>query len=202
MKRILILMITFAMVICMSLTAMAEQNQVSEEVLAPTTAIVATKSSPLSLRETPEQNGVILCEIPKGATVTVLEKGDWPKVEYNGKTGFVNGRYLQYNKVLSADAQAIVGSWRALGNEFLSFELNSDGAGEVDCIAYDSQRNIGYPVALKCLWTLDGEELTIAFINTEGSIYQQFTGNYKDKLIHIAFADKIEYIFLRQDSQK
>ena len=61
-------------------------------------AIVKTKSSPLSLRESPAQNGKLIAEIEKGETVTVLENGEWPLIEYEGKCGYVNGKYLQYEE--------------------------------------------------------------------------------------------------------
>lgn len=61
------------------------------------TATVATKSSPLGMRETPGGDGAVILEIPKGKTVTVLEPGEWPLVEYNGQRGYVNGKYLEMN---------------------------------------------------------------------------------------------------------
>lgn len=59
------------------------------------TAVVATKSSPLTMRTTPGKNGTKVMSIPKGETVVVLESGDWPLVEYQGKRGYVNGIYLK-----------------------------------------------------------------------------------------------------------
>ena len=203
MKRVLILMITFAMVLCMSLTAMAEQNPDSEEAITPTTAIVATKSSPLSLRETPEQNGVILCEIPKGATVTVLEKGDWPIVEYNGQTGYVNGKYLKYQEdiVLSADQQDIVGTWIATDSEYVSFELNADGTGGYHFPYYDSNTGIALPLIVQFKWTLDGHELTFETRNGKGDIFQ-YIGEYDGEMIFNGFVDDTAHFFVRQNSQE
>lgn len=59
------------------------------------TAVVATKSSPLTLRKEPGENGAKILSIEKGETVTVLEDGDWPLVEYKGQQGYVNGKYLK-----------------------------------------------------------------------------------------------------------
>lgn len=59
------------------------------------TAIVATKSSPLTLRETPEKSGAKILSIPKGETVFVIQEGDWALIEYNGKQGYVDGKYLK-----------------------------------------------------------------------------------------------------------
>ena len=56
---------------------------------------VNTKSSPLTLRETPGNNGQKILSIQKGETVTILKDGDWPLVEYNGHKGYVNGKYLK-----------------------------------------------------------------------------------------------------------
>lgn len=59
------------------------------------TATVATKSSPLTMRDMPNADGRSLGEIPKGETVTVLASGSFPLVEYNEQRGYVNGQYLQ-----------------------------------------------------------------------------------------------------------
>ena len=56
-------------------------------------AVVATETSGLRLRAKPV-NGSVLMEIPKGAQVTILEDGEWPKVVYEGRTGYVSGQYL------------------------------------------------------------------------------------------------------------
>lgn len=72
------------LVCCMSMSAVAE------------TAIVNTKSSPLTMRATAGDSGKTLVKIPKGETVEVLEKGDWALVAYDGKQGYVNARYLEY----------------------------------------------------------------------------------------------------------
>lgn len=71
--------------------AEAEETAQSEGIR---TAVVNTKSDPLSLRRAPNSNSVIL-KIEKGETVTVLEEGEWPLVEYNGQQGYVNGKYLK-----------------------------------------------------------------------------------------------------------
>lgn len=69
----------------------------SQEATANTTVTktVNTKSSPLTLRKTPGNGGAKILSIPKGETVTVLEDGDWPLVEYKGRQGYVNGAYLK-----------------------------------------------------------------------------------------------------------
>ena len=59
------------------------------------TAVVNTKSSPLSLRSTPEQTGAVIRDIAKGETVSVLEEGEWTLIEYQGQQGYVNGKYLK-----------------------------------------------------------------------------------------------------------
>lgn len=57
-------------------------------------AIVNTRQSPLTMTHEPEKKGGTVCMIPKGEVVTVLEEGQWPLVEYDGKQGFVDGQYL------------------------------------------------------------------------------------------------------------
>ena len=75
----------------------AEEEQPENGASASLTATVVTKSSPLSLRETPGNRGDVILEIPKGETVTVLKQGDWSLVKYGGKMGYVNGKYLEMN---------------------------------------------------------------------------------------------------------
>ncbi|MGN1402355.1 MAG: SH3 domain-containing protein [Bacillus sp. (in: firmicutes)] len=62
------------------------------------TEITATKyetTSNLNLRSTPATSGTVLLTIPKSTVVTATAKsGDWYKVTYNGKTGWVSGGYL------------------------------------------------------------------------------------------------------------
>ncbi|MBQ8617667.1 MAG: SH3 domain-containing protein [Clostridia bacterium] len=58
-------------------------------------AKVTTKSGALNIREWPEE-GPVIGKAPKGAAVEVLaEAGDgWPKVRYNGVTGYASEAYL------------------------------------------------------------------------------------------------------------
>lgn len=81
----------------------AEGETPSDE---PRTAIVATRSSPLGMRSEPEGNDVIL-EIPKGETVTVLENGEWLLIEYDGQQGYVNGQYLEFDRLAVVNARDI-----------------------------------------------------------------------------------------------
>ena len=56
-------------------------------------AVVATESTGLRLRSSPE-TGKVLTTIPKGETVEILEEGTWPRVAYKGRTGYCMGSYL------------------------------------------------------------------------------------------------------------
>ena len=95
MKKLLSVVLVFVMLFCTGLTAIAE------------TAIVVTQKSPLTMRSQPEQSGKEICKIPKGETVTVIEKGSWPKVEYNGNQGYVNGKYLEYHEDNTQESQPL-----------------------------------------------------------------------------------------------
>lgn len=57
-------------------------------------AIVNTSKSPLTMTKAPEKKGGTICKIPKGATVTIIEEGEWSLVEYDGKQGYVDSQYL------------------------------------------------------------------------------------------------------------
>ena len=49
----------------------------------------------LNMRSKPGTNGSRIAQIPNGDTVTVVEDlGDWSKVEWGGKTGYVMSRFL------------------------------------------------------------------------------------------------------------
>ncbi|MBO2516561.1 MAG: hypothetical protein CW338_04675 [Clostridiales bacterium] len=62
---------------------------------AALTAKVNTSSGSLNLRSSGSTSGRILRTIPKGATVTVLEKGGtWSRISYSGTTGYVMSKYL------------------------------------------------------------------------------------------------------------
>lgn len=59
------------------------------------TAIVNTISTDLRMREAPTTTAQIICEIPKGTIVTLLEEGDgWWYVEYEGQQGWCSAEYL------------------------------------------------------------------------------------------------------------
>ena len=75
--------------------AAVQENAEESVQQALRTAVVNTKSSPLSMRKTPDQSGKTILEIPKGETVSVLEEGEWPLIEYGGQKGYVNGKYLK-----------------------------------------------------------------------------------------------------------
>lgn len=61
------------------------------------TASVATQGSNLNIRNSPSMMGQIIGRIPNGAEVTVYSiNGEWAVVTYNGVTGYVSRRFLQY----------------------------------------------------------------------------------------------------------
>lgn len=56
---------------------------------------VATKKDPLRMRNKASLTGKTICNIPKGAKVEVLSKGEsWHKVKYSGKTGYCSAKYI------------------------------------------------------------------------------------------------------------
>ena len=62
----------------------------------------ANKGS-LNLRATP--GGKILVQIPYGTQLEAQSEGEWSKVEYNGKTGYVKTEFLSIsnNKIITKD---------------------------------------------------------------------------------------------------
>ncbi|MEA5016699.1 MAG: SH3 domain-containing protein [Candidatus Limiplasma sp.] len=64
-----------------------------------TTAWVATQSGSLNLRAEPRAGSAILTTIPKGATVTVHQRGaEWSHVTYLGVTGHVMTVFLDFDE--------------------------------------------------------------------------------------------------------
>ena len=50
----------------------------------------------LNLRATPK--GVIIAQIPNGTQLDAESAGEWSKVNYNGKTGYVKSEFLSVSK--------------------------------------------------------------------------------------------------------
>lgn len=57
----------------------------------------------LNLRATP--GGKILAQIPNGTQLEAQSEGEWSKVEYGGKTGYVKTEFLSIsnNKIITKD---------------------------------------------------------------------------------------------------
>ncbi|MFL0505308.1 SH3 domain-containing protein, partial [Ureibacillus sp. 179-F W5.1 NHS] len=74
---------------------------VSSEYIKITNSVATTKTTytttaNLNLRSTNSTKGSILLTIPKGKAVNYISKsGDWYKVTYNGKTGWVSSEYIK-----------------------------------------------------------------------------------------------------------
>lgn len=61
------------------------------------TAVVITQSGSLNLRSAAQAGSAILTTIPRGATVTVTQRGStWTAVRYGNQQGFVMTAYLQF----------------------------------------------------------------------------------------------------------
>jgi uncharacterized protein YgiM (DUF1202 family) len=59
---------------------------------------VATQETPLTMRTGPSSSYDIITTIPKGADISVKgETGSYYYVEYNGKSGWVNGDYVKFS---------------------------------------------------------------------------------------------------------
>lgn len=70
-------------------------------------AVVKLTSDALNLRASASTDAKVLASIPNGATVTVSEiTSDWAKITYNGKTGYVAIRYLDFNQKPQAQSKA------------------------------------------------------------------------------------------------
>ena len=65
-----------------------------EETQAICRAVVITKDDPLHIRRAPV-TGEVIGHVPIGATVDVLEDGEWAKIRWNGVTGYASRAFLQ-----------------------------------------------------------------------------------------------------------
>lgn len=68
---------------------------------------VNTPSGPLNLRKTPATDGEVAASIPRGETVTLLERGDtWCYVAYGQQQGWVMTQYLSVSAPVPARQEA------------------------------------------------------------------------------------------------
>ena len=61
----------------------------------------------LYMRTGPAQTYKSVMIIPSGASVTLVEDGEWKKVTYNGKTGWASGKYLNLVKAAPAAPETV-----------------------------------------------------------------------------------------------
>lgn len=62
-------------------------------------SMYVSSSNGVNLREGPGSNKHVIASIPSGSKIKVLNtEGEWTKVEYDGKTGYVSSQYLSDNK--------------------------------------------------------------------------------------------------------
>lgn len=75
------------------------QEMPQQEVIGRPTAITTNPGSYLNLRAQPTKASQSLAQIPRGATVIVINKDDpkWWKIEYRGKIGYAASQYLKDN---------------------------------------------------------------------------------------------------------
>lgn len=55
----------------------------------------------LNLRAKP--NGNVLAQIPYGTKLEAESEGEWSKVTYNGKIGYVKSEFLSKDKIITRD---------------------------------------------------------------------------------------------------
>ena len=69
-------------------------NLFSSSAFAQTKALVTADI--LNVRTSPQINSEIIGKIPKGEFVTVLESGEWSKIDYYSQEAYVSSQYLTY----------------------------------------------------------------------------------------------------------
>lgn len=60
--------------------------------------VVTANKGALNLRSTPKTSGQILEKIPYGTQLDATSEGEWSKVQYKGKTGYVKTEFLSVSK--------------------------------------------------------------------------------------------------------
>ncbi|WP_139892159.1 SH3 domain-containing protein [Bacillus sp. D386] len=77
----------------------------------PTSTSVYTTTANLNLRKSASTSAAIITTIPKGKTVSYLSKsGNWYKVKYGTKTGYVSSKYIKVTKKTSFSATVSIKS--------------------------------------------------------------------------------------------
>lgn len=70
----------------------------TEEVTDSSTskALTVTAKSGLNMRKSASTSSAIICTLPYNTKITSFAaKGDWYKIKYNGKTGYIYGKYVK-----------------------------------------------------------------------------------------------------------
>lgn len=97
------------------------KSEGSVKVVIPVTnaKVVTGNGLGVNFRQKPSVAALAYGKIPEGAYVNVLESlGDWCKVEYNGKTGYVMTEFLQIQGGASADGSVTVTIPLSVAQEF------------------------------------------------------------------------------------
>ena len=125
----------------------------------------------LNLRAGPSTDFDILTPIPQGAAVSVFNNtlsGDWVKVRYESKDGFVNQRFLSNTRPAAASAgnrdSRLVGKWK-WGSDFCfaeDIDFRADGTFSYteNCLADDCNDAV-----ITGTWNTQGNNLTMVYGN-------------------------------------
>lgn len=71
-------------------------------------ARVHTEGGALNFRSSAKKSNNIVCEIPYGTELAVLENGsEWTKIQYDGMVGYVASQYLAYSRAPETDHDPI-----------------------------------------------------------------------------------------------
>ncbi len=94
-KKIGILLLCFALLVCGSVLLCAPKSTAAAGIDRGTIV-----GSNVALRREAKSNGAVICKLGNGTVVNILQlnvNAQWHKVEYNGKTGYVNRLYLSFD---------------------------------------------------------------------------------------------------------
>lgn len=103
--------------------AKPDAETVKEEVIGEGTVFAATGTT-VKMRQRPSTGCGIYWDVPIGETVQILATGDWDRVKWNGRTGYMRSEYVRKDETMAtietdpeeARAPMLATVWAETGN--------------------------------------------------------------------------------------
>ena len=155
--RFLCLVLCLAVVLsCVSVSSAEEKTKITAKLLR--------------LRATPSVKGRVIDAFPKGTEVTILKKGsEWTKVRVRNKTGYMQTKFLAYNRTYSSEVKASGSTMYVMKDCWLYLRAEPDSSSEIlgtfrggTAVTVLSKGKYWYRVSVKGLEGYMGKEYLVA----------------------------------------